>query len=116
MKKITLLISLLGITASAHAESYSSAVSRDRLCSGTAMMAKVIYQSRINGEEKSGMGHRDPNPYTRPLNVFMEDYAYDSATSEDDAYMTVWAKCMDNIDMLLKKQKYNQEPYTELPR
>ncbi len=114
MKKIVLTLALLG-AFNAHAGDYEAAVSKEAYCDGSANYAVKLYGVRERGLNEKPAVPSQPNPYTAPLKTFIFDYVWDVATSEKDAYMGVWAKCMDNIDHLLMRKKTGEQPYTALP-
>lgn len=105
MKTITAVLFVLGILVSgvALAGDYSQAVAREQYCGSAGKISGLAYRDHNNGISKEetldrvSRAHKKAGGSIDKHDMFAINYAYDQATSVEDAYMTTWAWCMDHI-------------------
>ena len=88
---------VLSSTAFADGGIYSTFVSRNKDCDRVARMGMTDYNDRVKGETRDKMIYAYGNfkGDERTIALLAAYYAYDEATSEDDAYDGGYAACMD---------------------
>lgn len=93
MKLIAIL--LLAASSLSNASDYSYLVKKQRACSQYGDIASDIFTLKNGGKSRSEV-ESALGTMNEPIYKFMFDYAFNSAQDKKDAYMTVWAKCMDH--------------------
>ena len=83
------------------AQSYQKEVLRKLICDNVGRGAQINWLSKQHGwpmytTVPSGSEN------IAPLFQWAFAYGYNQATSEKDAIMMAWAKCMDNVDQLVQ--------------
>lgn len=102
MRTFLAFIVAVALPAAALAQNYSDAVRKQRQCASAGELAKEVYKhNTIGGKtlrehvkevEAGRMTKRQLHELT-PIFIFGRN---DRFTSEQDAYMAVWADCMDS--------------------
>lgn len=54
------------------------------------------------------------DPYMKPLYLFMQEFSWNEAADEQQAYTVVYSKCMDNIHWIALDSNSGAKPATEL--
>ena len=98
MKRLVLLAAL-SLTLTAHAGDAEEAMIISSQCQDLAIGSAGAYQARIQGQ-KQYIPTKAEVGMLYPLVKFSEDYGFNRATSEKDAYMVTYGKCLDNYRWL----------------
>lgn len=94
MKKMILVLALLGFSAAAQAGDYARAASIQSTCSWAGEEAGEANRMRRKGMTRKALEKRDAAYID--YQVKTRDTLYSYRLSDQDAYMAGWADCMDS--------------------
>lgn len=100
MKK-TLIALILATSTTAFAGDYTDANTKIAMCKIISEYSAHAFLGKEKGAPKPASIKDDD--YLYALVKFAREYGYTRATTMEDAYMTTWAKCMDNADYLVQE-------------
>lgn len=95
MKKLTLAM-LLWAASSAQAGDFQQIQLKVDTCNFFAKFAGTFYDMRMRGE--APVPKNDDGTHMALIKLYTIDYAWGEATSKQNAYNHVMAKCLDNYD------------------
>lgn len=102
MKKITLAM-LLMASLNAQSGDFQNIQLKVDTCNFFAKYAGTFYDMRMRGEPP--VPKNDGGTHMDLIKLYTIDYAWGEATSKQDAYNHVMAKCMDNFDWAVGSDK-----------
>lgn len=100
MKETVMAIALFGcISMSAHA-GYEDEIRKQQVCKLMSSQATLQYDAKQRGEpplDTSNCAH-----LLCDVAKDSDEYAYNKATSREDAHMIAWGKCMDGMQRIMR--------------
>ena len=102
MKKLILVAALM-LSTHAFADGYEQTQIKFNYCESVGQTGQHFYVERIQGTPREtamdsfSSVFAEEKKHWLTMSLFAVTYAYDSATSEKDAYMRAFAHCMDEV-------------------
>jgi hypothetical protein len=104
MRKTIIAGVLLGLTAPAAAQDYQFVIARKQTCDFTGERAYNAFNLKRQGLDMQVITKEDSG-LAYPIYKYAVEYGYNTALTQEDAYLHSWAKCMDNFEWALKYYK-----------
>lgn len=107
MKKL-LIASLIALTANtAHVFSYANEAKKLEMCRTVAELAEHGYEERGLAVPQYRPDYDSRASWAGGILMFAYDYGHDQASSQRDAHMVSFGKCMDNVDFAAHRSPGN---------
>lgn len=108
----TIIALLLTTSTFAYAGDYSEANNKIAMCKIVSELSAHAFLGKDKGPPTPAAKQGYEDLYA--LAKFAKEYGYVKAVSMEDAYMSTWAKCMDNVEYLTRETKVHGQIAEEL--